>query len=261
MVKNPHLFNQSLAKGLSILEFIAANNGEATLTIIANSLDMDKATAKRFLNTLVELGYISSAEHGKRFSTTLKAMQIGYSAVSHLGWREIAKFYLEQLFVETRETVSLCVLEGTEIQYLLRLNRKDFGLQDVGIGSLRPAYASAMGKMLLALEPEENVQKLMTEINFRSMTFHTVKTAEELLAQLAEARERGYAVSDQEVSMLTRSLSAPIMSGDNALAALAIAVRVDDYSLEDMIRLLAPKALACAAQISTALKQVEYRSR
>ncbi len=260
MVNNPHQFNQSLAKGLSILEFIAANNGEATLTIIANSLGMDKATAKRFLNTLVELGYIASSQHGKTFSTTLKAMQISYSAVSHLGWREIARFYLEQLFAELRETISLSMLDGTEILYLLRLNRENFGVQDVGIGSRRAAYASSMGKMLLALEPEERVRELVGLMHFRPLTLHTVASPEALLAQLEEARRNGYAVSNQEVSELTRSISTPIMSGEKAVAALAIAVRADDYTREDMIRLMVPKALSCAAQITTALKQVEYRS-
>ena len=252
-------FNQSLTRGLSILEFIADHDGKATLTIISRGLGLDKATTKRFLDTLTGLGYIRLSEQGKTFSITLKALRIGYSAVSNLGWRDIARFHIEQLFAELRETVSLCVLDDTEILYLLRLNRENFWVQDVGIGSRRPAYASSMGKMLLALEPPERAERILAAMHYRPMTPHTVTSPEELRVQMEEARRNGYAVSDQEISLLTRSVSAPIMNGDKAVAALAIALRVDDYTREDMIRLMAPKALACAAQIATALKQVEFR--
>lgn len=255
---NPHQFNKSLAKGLAILEFIAANNGEATLTIIANRLGMDKATVKRFLNTLADLGYVTVSQHGKTFSTTLKALHIGYAAISHLAWRGIATSHLEQLFAEIRETISLSILQGTEIVYLLRLNKENFGVQDVGIGSRRPAFASAMGKMLLALEPPAQQRELMASIQFLQLTPHTVKTPEILLGQLEEARRSGYAVSDQETSELTRSIATPIMHGEHVVAAFAIALRVDDYTRESMIERMVPRAREYAARISAELQHIEY---
>ena len=258
---NPQYFNQSLAKGLAILEFIAAHNGDVTLTVLANSLNMDKATAKRFVTTLTELGYISLRPHGKTFSITLKALQIGYSAICCLEWRDITKFYLEQLFADVRETISLSTLEGSEVLYVLRLNKAEFLPIDTRIGSRRPAYASSMGKMLLAMEAPAKACELIARMDFRAITPHTVRSSEALLAQVEQARSKGYALCDQEVSELNRSISAPIMGRNNkAVAAFAIAVRVEDYTLSELERQMAPKVLAYAAQISTALKQVEYGS-
>lgn len=258
-MKDPHQFNQSLAKGLALLERIASRNNAYTLTMLANDLHMDKATAKRFLNTLRGLGYIRCAPHSKTFSVTLKSLQIGYSAISCLEWRDITKFYLEQLFADVRETISLSTLDGTEIVYVLRLNKAEFFPIDTGMGSRRPAYASAMGKMLLAMQPDETARTLIAAMDIRPITSHTVSGPEALLAQINHIRHKGYAVCDQEVSVHTRSLSAPILDSEGkAVAAFAIAVRVEDYTVEEMERLMAPKALACAAQITTALKHVEY---
>jgi Transcriptional regulator len=255
---DPSQYNQSLAKGLGVLEYLATHNGSAKLGSVAEDLEMDKATAKRFLNTLAGLGYIRLSPEGKRYSVTLKTLQIGYSATAHLGWREIAGFYLEQLFEEAHETTSLCVLDNRDIVYLARITKS--GAQaDTGPGSRRPAYASSMGKMLLAMQPEDAVLELIRQMTFRPVTPYTVPSEAALLEQLATARERGYAVCDREASELVRSIAAPVFNNGRAFAAVGIAVEAARYTREDMERVLGPKVVSCAAQISTALRQIEYR--
>ena len=251
-------YNQSLAKGLGVLEYLATHNGSAKLGSVARDLDMDKATAKRFLNTLAGLGYIRLSPEGKRYSVTLKTLQIGYSSTSHLGWREIAGFYLGQLFNEVRETTSLCMLDNRDIVYLARIT-KSGAHADTGPGSRRPAYASSMGKMLLAMQPEDIVLDLVRQMKFRPVTPYTVQSETALLEQLATARNKGYAVCDREASELVRSIAAPVFNNGRAFAAVGLAVEVADYALEDMERVLGPKVVSCAAQISTALRQIEYR--
>lgn len=254
----PLYFNASLAKGLAILEKIAANNGSLTLTEIAKSLDMDKATAKRFLSTLIDLGYISLGQTGKTYSVSLQTLKLGYSALSGLAWRDVVKIHLEELHNEVQETVSASTLDGTHILYVIRFSKPGFYLHGT-VGLRLPAYFSSMGKVLLALvEPADVRKSLVESMTMAPVTPFTHTTPEALLADLEVCRHRGYALSNQEFSEFVRSISVPILFCNKPVAAFNLAVHVDHYSIEQMVETLLPKMLDCTRCISKALDRIEY---
>ncbi len=254
----PSYFNASLAKGLAILEKIAANNGYLTLTEIAKSLDMDKSTAKRFLSTLIDLGYVSVGQTGKTYAVSLQTLKLGYSALSGLVWRDIAKIHLEELHNEVQETVSASTLDGDHILYVVRFSKPGFYLHGA-IGLRLPAYFSSMGKMLLALvEPSDARESLVKSMTMAPITPFTHRTPETLLADLEICRRRGYALSDQEFSEFVRSIGVPILFRNRPVAAFNIAVHVDNNSIKQMIGTLFPKMFTCTRRISKALDRIEY---
>jgi len=240
------------------LEQIAANNGKLTLTEIAQRLDLAKPTTKRFLESLIGLGYVTADPKGKTFSIAPKILQLGYSVISGLPWREIARSYFDRFFEEVQETTSVCVLEGVNILYVLRANKPGFPFTEP-IGTLRPAYASSMGKMLIALQPEHWQNKLINSIVFSPITPFTVNSREALRTQLNDARQNGYALCDQEITELLRSVAVPIVYRGKAVAAMNAAVWVEEYTRERLLRDVLPSLQRCAAQISDALEQMEYR--
>ncbi len=250
--------NSSLARGFAVMEQIAANNGSLTLTEIAHRLGMAKPTTKRFLESLIGLGYVRADPKGRTFSISPKILQLGYSVISGMPWREIARSYFERFHEQIRETVSVCVLEGSNILYVFRANKPGFPIVQP-IGTVRPAYASSMGKMLIALKPEDWQNKFINSIVLSPITPFTVSTREDLRAQLAAARANGYALCDQEVSVLLRSVAVPLIYRDEAIAAINVAVWVEEYTRERMIRDLLAPLQDCAAQISKALEQMECR--
>ena len=252
--------NQSLCKGLAILGYIAAHNGRTTMTELARHLDMDKGTTRRFLATLLHLGYIDVSP-AKTFSVSFRVLDLGYSAVRSLEWREIARILLERLHAEVGYTLSLCILDGTDVLYLMRLEASDFTLTDIRTGSRRAAYASSMGKMLLALEPEDRRLALVASVHIKNMTPYTVKSREELLRQMDEARNKGYAVSDREASVYSRAIAVPLTPQGRPLASISIAVPVDHFSMDDMVEHMLPPLQRCAAEITRALEHMEFQPR
>lgn len=254
----PSYFNSSLAKGLAILETIASNNASLTLTEIARSLDMDKSTTKRFLSTLIDLGYVSVGQAGKTYAVSLQTLKLGYSALSGLAWRDIAKVHLEKLYEEVQETVSASVLDNEHTLYIIRFAKPGFYV-DGAVGFRRPAYFSSMGKMLLALvEPVSERKRLVESIKMTPVTLFTHRTHEALLADLEVTRRRGYAIANQEFSEFVRSIGVPILFHSKPVAAFNIAVPVETYSVEQMVEILLPKMLACSRRISKALDRIEY---
>ncbi|SBW05843.1 Transcriptional regulator, IclR family [uncultured delta proteobacterium] len=252
----PPYFNLSLAKGLAILELIAARNGALTLTDIARTLNLDKATAKRFLSTLIDLGYITSIPVGKTFAVSLKTVQLGYSALSGLAWREIARAYLEELHNEIQETVSASTLDGDSILYVIRLPKPGVYIHGA-IGMRRPAYISSMGKMLLALEPNDVMTRIVGNMDMVPLTPYTLRSHEALLLELEQTKLQGYAVSDQEFSEFTRSIAVPIIFRNRPVAAFNVAVLVENYTLEQLVETVLPRMRHYARQISNALDQTE----
>ncbi len=250
--------NQSLCKGLAILQYIAARNGRVTMTELARNLDMDKGTTRRFLATLLHLGYITVSP-AKTFSVSFKVLDLGYSAVCNLEWREIARIILTRLHAEIGYTISLCILDGMDVLYLMRLEADDFTLTDIRTGSRRAAYASSMGKMLLALEPEDTWRELVGSIQIKTMTPYTVNSREALLCQLEEARRKGYAVSDREATVYGRAIAVPIIPHGHPLAAISVAVPSDYFSMDDMVARILPPLQRCAAEITRSLEHMEFR--
>jgi IclR family pca regulon transcriptional regulator len=111
-------FVQSLERGLAVIRGFGADDPELTLSDVARRTDLTRAAARRFLLTLVELGYVRS--DGKHFALTPRVLELGYAYLSSLSLPEIAEPHLERLAAQVRESSSVSVLDGDEIVYVGR---------------------------------------------------------------------------------------------------------------------------------------------
>src|SRR4051794_37198803 len=112
-------FVQSLARGLDVVKAFTAERPEMTLSDIARVTDLTRATARRFLLTLVELGYVRT--DGKLFALTPRVLELGFSYLSGLSLPEVAQPHLEQLSRDLGESTSASVLDGGDIVYVARV--------------------------------------------------------------------------------------------------------------------------------------------
>src|SRR5690606_20725200 len=104
---------QSLARGLAVIRAFDAGSPELTLSEVARKTDLPRAAARRFLHTLVELGYVRT--DGRRFALTPRVLELGYAYLSSLSLPEVALPHLERLAAEVRESASVSALEATEL--------------------------------------------------------------------------------------------------------------------------------------------------
>src|SRR5690606_18541013 len=202
---------QSLARGLSVIRAFDDDHPEMTLSDIARRTGLTRATSRRFLLTLSELGYVKT--DGRMFSLTARVLELGFSYLSALSMPEIAQPHLEHLSNTIHESTSASVLDGADIVYVARVPTRRIMTVRINIGTRFPAYATSMGRVLLASLPPEELDEHLGGIDFTTLTSHTIKTRDALVAELQRVRDQGWAMVDQELEDGLRSIAAPIALG------------------------------------------------
>ncbi len=253
----PRYFVQSLAKGLSLIQIFAEAMRPLSLSEIGEAMGANNTTTTRLCYTLSHLGFIQR-DYQKRYHLTPKILTLGCAAVGGIDWREIARYFMEQLFEEVQETVNLTVLEGSEILFVIRIRKIKYLPFDIRIGTKLPVHCTAMGKVLMALGPPQKTRPILETMALPPLTEFTITRFDDYLEELDQVRQKGYAVNDQELSELIRTVAVPILDIDGyAVAAIGISVPTTGYSLTEAEEKLSGPLIATSRQISKALIQAE----
>ncbi len=260
VAKQSHYFVSSLARGLKVLEAFGKSPTPLTLSEIAKAIGTNKTTATRFCYTLSKLGYIQR-DAQLRYHLTPHVLSLGYASIRSLGWIKIARYYIKELSKEINETINLSMLNGSEIIYLIRAKTEKILPYDLMIGSKLPIHCTSMGKVLLTFGSEEKTQDLIAHLELNAFTHRTITRKADLLKEIKQIRECGYAISDEEFSLGLRSVAVPLFCNDKyALAAINIAVPTKRYALKDLEATLIPRLRDVAKTISQSLKGMEITS-
>lgn len=240
---------QSLERGMAVLTAFSGEHREMTLTDIAHLTNLTRATARRILLTLQELGYVAS--EGRLFRLTPKVLDVGYSYLSSLGLGEIAEPYMEQLVAELEESCSGSVLDGTEIVYVVRVPTKRIMTVSLAPGSRLPAYCTSMGRVLLAGLSDAQVDERLAASDLVAHTSKTVTDPMALREIIQRVRSVGWAMVDGELEIGVRSLSAPIRSrSGTTLAAVNVSTHPSRVTLDQLRSRFLPLLLDTAQAIS-----------
>lgn len=211
-------FIQSLARGLSIMEFCAKARRPLTLTEIANQTQLTKTAVQRFLNTLSTLGYVRRDEN-KKYTLAAKVLSLSCDFLNTSSLVTVARPYLDELSAELGKTVNLAVLEGRDTLFLYRKEVKKFMKYDLGPGSRLPCYAGSLGKALLAGLSDKHLKVLIDDMEFVAITPKTITSKQRLMKEIATTRKRGHSICDQELSMDLYSIGVPLLDKEGKVIA------------------------------------------
>jgi IclR family pca regulon transcriptional regulator len=237
---------QSLVRGLAVIRCFDAQHPRMTLTEIAAQTALSRATARRFLHTLVEVGYVRT--DGRTFELTPRVLELGYSYLSALSLPQLAQPHLDAFSRETGESSSLSVLDGDDIVYVARAAVRRIMSVSISVGTRFTAYTTSMGRVLLAATDAGLPATL------ERPTPRSIATVAELRAELDLVREQGYSLVDQELELGLRSLAVPVRDAAGAtVAAINVSVSAGAHSLEELVAELAPRLRATARQIEAEL--------
>jgi IclR family transcriptional regulator, pca regulon regulatory protein len=238
---------QSLERGLSVIRAFDAEHRELRLSEVARATGLTRAAARRFLLTLVELGYMHF--DGSRFSLRPRVLELGFAYLSSLSLPEIAAPHMEALVARLNESSSLSVLDDTDVVYVARVPTRRIMSITLAVGTRLPAYATSMGRVLLAGLPGDELEERLARIEVRQLTPRTVATEAALREVIDQVRRQGYAVTDQELEQGLRSAAVPIHDASGAVAAaLNVSVHASRASMHELrSRFLAPAQAAAAA--------------
>ncbi|MFI1104649.1 IclR family transcriptional regulator C-terminal domain-containing protein [Streptomyces melanogenes] len=247
-------FLQSLARGLAVLCALGADRGEGlTLTAVSETTGLARATVRRALLTLVELGYAErGGPDGHRFRLLPRVLELGCARLSALGPAEVARPHLARLVARTGESASMAVLDGADIRYVARVPTVRIMSIDIVVGTRFPAYATSMGRVLLAgLAPGE---RPALPDGLPALTPDTVTSAAGLTRIVERCAADGYALVAEELEVGLRSLAVPVRGADGrVVAAVNVAQHAGRGSPEEMLRTLLPELRAAGAGISADL--------
>ncbi|GIJ26615.1 IclR family transcriptional regulator [Micromonospora qiuiae] len=244
----PGEFVQSLERGLAVIRAFDAERPQLTLSEVARVTGLTRAAARRFLLTLVELGYVHT--DGRLFSLRPRILDLGYAYLSSLSLPEVAQPHMEALVAQVHESCSVSVLDGDEVVYVARVPTKRIMTVGISVGTRFPAYATSMGRVLLAARPADWLDDYLATAQLRPLTRRTVTDAAKLRAILTKIAAQGYAIVDQELEEGLRSLAAPIHGDDGSvIAAVNVSAHASRGSFEAIRKELLPPLLAAAKRI------------
>ncbi|WP_324603663.1 IclR family transcriptional regulator domain-containing protein [Streptomyces sp. SPB78] len=240
---------QSLARGLAVLASLGGAPGGMSLAAVARATDLPRATARRSLLTLEQLGYVASRDG--LFTPLPQVLALGHAPLSRLSVGELAQPHLAALVSELKESASLAVLDGGDIRYVARVAASRIMSVTITLGTRFPAHATSMGRVLLAgLTPEEREQRLAAYPP-RPLTSRTVTEPEELRRILDEVARDGYALVDQELEEGLRSVAAPVRAADGrVVAAVNVSLHADRTSATEARTTVLPALRATAERIT-----------
>jgi IclR family pca regulon transcriptional regulator len=248
-------FIASLAHGLEILEALAAAGTEMSLAAMSAQAGRPKPTTWRLLHTLVKLGYVHQNSETRRFSLAPRVLSLG-ACFEGMDLKELASPFLRDLSVRVGETVNMAVLDDTKLIYIERIKTTQIVNINLHVGSRLPLCSTSMGRALLAFLPAEQLRACMARLQAHEPDArpYLANGGRRLLEILADTRQRGYALNDQELVSGLRSVGCPVWDGTSkAVAAINIAVPSARVSLRDLKSKYAPELVTTAHDISAAL--------
>jgi IclR family pca regulon transcriptional regulator len=246
-------FVQSLDRGLAVIRAFGPDRERLSLSEVAKATGLTRAAARRFLLTLVKLGYVRN--DGREFSLRPRVLELGYAYLSGLALPEVAAPHLEEIVAQLHESSSISVLDGHQIVYVARVPTKRIMTVAISVGTRFPAYATSMGRVLLAALTGDELDRYLAEATFERLTARTVTNPDRLRAIVSEVARQGYAIVDQELEEGLRAVAAPIRGApDVGTAAINVSAHASRVSMVAMRGRILPALLETARQIEADLQ-------
>jgi IclR family pca regulon transcriptional regulator len=250
-------YSQSLERGLAILTCFTPQRSVMGIAGIADALGMSRSTTHRYVITLVALGYLEQGA-SRKYRLGPRVTDLGISALSSMSLREYARPYLEELRRETKFTVHLAILDGSEILYVDCVRGSRPGQykidRDLHVGARLPASCTALGKLLLAYLPDAEQEALIASLKLAKGGPNAIASKKALKAELGQIGEEGLAVDDEELAAEVQAIAAPVRSsGGEVIAAVDLVGSRSTIAVDELAASLSPHLIATAVRISARL--------
>lgn len=244
----------STLKALDVLEHIASCGDAAGVTEISKRLGLDKSTTYRILNTLEHRGYAVQDTLTRKYRLGVKIMELSRLASTQSMLKNVAGPTLDRLARECHETLHLGIMDRGEVFHLDSREPSQLTRMVSHIGLRNPVHCTALGKVMLAFLPEEEIEQIIGKENgLRRYTKYTIHTRTELKKELQNIKKSGYAVDNEELHEGTRCLAAPLRDHEGkVIAAISLSGPAIRLTLTQLKK-LRPKILTAAVEISRGL--------
>lgn len=242
----------AVTRALDILELFLDGDGTLTAPEITRRLQLPRTTVHELVTTLTARRYLTQLpEQPGRYRLGVRGYQLGSRYAEQLDLSAEGRQVARRIAETCDETVHVAILEDRDVIYIAKVDSTHAVRMVSAAGRRLPAHCTAVGKMLLASLPEgELAARLSADPPPAAMTPHSITSPELLRSALAEIRERGVAVEQQESNPDVCCVAAPVRdSAGQVVAALSISVPMTRWTQERQDE-LTPLAVEGAAELS-----------
>ena len=249
-------FVQSLQRGLAVIRAFDGESTTLTLGEVATATGLARAAARRFLLTLVDLGYVRV--DARLFELSPRVLELGRAYLSSLRLPTLARPHLEALVDDVGESATIAVLDDTDIVYVAHVRARRIMSITIGVGTRDPAFATSLGRVLLAARDDAWLDRYLGSAPLSPITDRTVSGVRPLRTELEKVRRRGYALVDQELEQGLRAVAVPIRDAEGTVvAAVNVAVHAGRWTVDAIRTDLLPRLREAAAAIEATLAAAE----
>jgi len=241
---------KSANRALDIMELLASESHGLTVAQISHKLGLARSSTHGLVHTLSSRGYLTE-DGRRRYHLGARLIQLGLNVADRLELRAAARGALEGLVAATHDTALLVVPDRGELLYVDKVlsDARDVRT-DPRVVSHRPLHCSSLGKALLASLDDSSVLAIVDAVGLEPATEYSLADRDELLADLALTRRRGYAVDQQEALLGVWCVGAPIRDhSGRSIAAVSLST-IREFFDPDAA---GPQVTAAAVEISRAM--------
>jgi IclR family transcriptional regulator, KDG regulon repressor len=213
----------SVANSLRLIKAFSEDHYEIGISDLAKRLGLAKSTVHRLASTLLDQGMLEQNEGDGKYRLGLALFELGTLVRRKMDFTVEARPFLRTLMEKTGETVHLAILDHDSVLYIITHESKQALRMGSKVGTRVPVHCTAVGKTLLAFQPEEEIERILAR-GLPASAPNTLVDAKALRRELALVRARNYALDDEESEVGLRAIAAPVRShSGNVVAAISIA--------------------------------------
>lgn len=243
---------QGLAKGMAILEAFSPRRTRLTVSEAAQAAETSRASARRCLLTLTELGYLEFDGKYFRPQPRLLALSAVYSGTRSLP--QIAEPFLHAACDVLQESISLAVPDGDTALFVARVEAERLVSTGISVGTRVDLYRTATGRVLLSAWDDDRLAAYLDRVRIQARTKWALVKKTALRDAVQSAKTLGYATTDQELEIGLRSIAVPVIDSRGAMvAAMSASASSARVSMQQMIKGFLPSLRANADALGRAL--------
>ena len=255
MRKKDRNFINSLGRGLNLLEAFTHDRLSLTFTEIVKDMGLSQTTIFRITHTLKELGYLKLDPKNRKYYLGPKVLELGFATLSNMKTRDIARAYMEELYRAIGENINLGILDDCEIVYSDQIKANQILDINLHVGNRIPVYNTAIGRAIMMYMSMSELNQIIKKLkqDQKARPFLGLN-GQRIFRVLEEARERRFAVNNEEYTPGVRAIAVPILNHQSSVeAGINISVPSARVSLNDLESKCAPLLIETGQKISSAL--------